>query len=83
MYSSEMYDDYMSVVDVMEKKRSDELQKVDYHINEKRWNRRRQTTCIEFKISLYAHNFGEYSIKIGVDSCERGDLTCGFIVGVL
>lgn len=41
MYSSEMYDDYMSVVDVMEKKRSDELQKVDYHINEKRWNRRR------------------------------------------
>ena len=41
MYSSELYDDYMSVVDVMEKKRSDELQKVDYHINEKRWNRRR------------------------------------------
>lgn len=29
------------------------------------------------------HNFREYSIKIGVDSCERGNLTCGFIVGVL
>lgn len=41
MYSSELYDDYMSVVDVMEKKQSDELQKVDYHSNEKRWNRRR------------------------------------------
>lgn len=41
MYSSELYDDYMSVVDVMEKKQLDELQKVDYHINEKRWNRRR------------------------------------------
>lgn len=41
MYSSEMYDDYMSVVDVMEKRKSDELQKVDYHSNEKRWNRER------------------------------------------
>lgn len=41
MYSSELYDDYMSVVDVMEKKQSDELQKVDYHSNEKRWNRSR------------------------------------------
>lgn len=41
MYSSEMYDDYMSVVDVMEKRKSDELQKVDYHSNEKRWNRSR------------------------------------------
>ena len=41
MYSSELYDDYMSVVDEMEKKQSDELQKVDYYSNEKRWNRSR------------------------------------------
>lgn len=41
MYSSELYDDYMSVVDVTEKKQSDELQRVDYYGNEKRWNRSR------------------------------------------
>ena len=41
MYSSELYDDYMSVVDVTEKKQSDKLQRVDYYGNEKRWNRSR------------------------------------------
>lgn len=41
MYSSELYDDYMSVVDATEKKQSDELQRVDYYGNEKRWNRSR------------------------------------------
>lgn len=41
MYSSELYDDYMSIVDVTEKKQSDELQRVDYYGNEKRWNRSR------------------------------------------
>lgn len=41
MYSSELYDDYMSIVDVTEKKQSDELQIVDYYGNEKRWNRSR------------------------------------------
>ena len=38
MYSSELYDDYMSIVDAADKKQSDELQKVDYYSNEKRWN---------------------------------------------
>lgn len=41
MYSSELYDDYMSVVDVTEKKQPDKLQRVDYYGNEKRWNRSR------------------------------------------
>lgn len=41
MYSSELYDDYMSVVDEMEKKQSDESQEVNYCSNEKRWNRSR------------------------------------------
>lgn len=41
MYSSELYYDYMSVVDVTEKKQSDKLQRVDYYGNEKRWNRSR------------------------------------------
>ena len=41
MYSAELYDDYMSIVDVTEKKRPDELQRVDYYGNEKRWNRSR------------------------------------------
>lgn len=41
MYSSELYDDYMSIVDVTDKKQSDELQKVDYYSNVKRWNRSR------------------------------------------
>lgn len=36
MYSSELYDDYMSVVDVTEKKQPDKLQRVDYYGNEKR-----------------------------------------------
>lgn len=41
MCSSEMYDDYMSVVNVMEKKQSDKLQEVNYYSNEKKWNRGR------------------------------------------
>ena len=41
MYSSELYDDYMSIVDVTDKKQSDELQKVDYYSYVKRWNRSR------------------------------------------
>lgn len=41
MYSAELYDDYMSIVDAADKKQSDELQKVDYYSNEKRWNRSR------------------------------------------
>ena len=41
MYSSELYDDYMSVVDVTDKKKSDETQNVDYYSNDKRWNRSR------------------------------------------
>ncbi len=40
MYSSELYDDYMSVVDATDKKPV-ELQKVDHYSNEKRWNRSR------------------------------------------
>lgn len=40
MYSSELYDDYMSVVDVTEKK-SDKSPEVNYYCNEKRWNRSR------------------------------------------
>lgn len=41
MYSSELYDDYMSVVDAMDKKKSGESQNVDCYSNEKRWNRSR------------------------------------------
>lgn len=41
MYSAELYDDYMSIVDVTEKKQPDELHRVDYYSNEKRWNRSR------------------------------------------
>ena len=41
MYSSELYDDYMSIVDVTDKKKSDETQNVDYYSNDKRWNRSR------------------------------------------
>ncbi len=41
MYSAELYDDYMSIVDVTEKKQPDELQRVDYYSNEKRWNQSR------------------------------------------
>lgn len=40
MYSSELYDDYMSVVDVTDKKPI-EVQNVNYYNNEKRWNRSR------------------------------------------
>ena len=40
MYSSELYDDYMSVVDVTDKKPI-EVQNVNYYNNEKRWNRNR------------------------------------------
>ena len=40
MYSSELYDDYMSVVDAMDKKPV-EKQNVNYYNNEKCWNRSR------------------------------------------
>lgn len=40
MYSSELYDDYMSVVDATDKKLVEE-QNVNYYNNEKRWNRSR------------------------------------------
>ncbi len=41
MNSSELYDDYMSIVDATDKKQSDEMQNVDYYSNDKRWNRSR------------------------------------------
>ena len=41
MYSSELYDDYMSVVDVTDKKKSGETKDVGYYSSEKRWNRSR------------------------------------------
>lgn len=34
------------------------------------------------QLTLY-HKFGEYSIKIGVNSCKCGEFTCGFVDGVL
>lgn len=40
MYSSELYDDYMSVVDAMDKKPVED-QNVNYYNNEKLWNRGR------------------------------------------
>ena len=40
MYSSELYDDYMSVMDAMDKKPVEE-QNVNYYNNEKCWNRSR------------------------------------------
>lgn len=40
MYSSELYDDYMSVVDATDKKPVEE-QNANYYNNEKRWNRSR------------------------------------------
>lgn len=40
MYSSELYDDYMSVLDATDKKPG-ELQKVDHYSKEKRWNQSR------------------------------------------
>lgn len=41
MYSSELYDDYMSVVDATDKKQSDDTRNVDCFSSEKRWNRSR------------------------------------------
>lgn len=41
MYSADLFDDYMSIVDATEKKQSDETQNVDYYSNDKRWNRSR------------------------------------------
>ena len=41
MYSSELYDDYMSIVDATDKKKLGELQKVDQYSKEKRWNQSR------------------------------------------
>lgn len=41
MYSSELYDDYMSVVDATDKKKSGEKQSNNYYNTEKRWNRGR------------------------------------------
>ena len=41
MYSSELYDDYMSIVDATDKKQSDETRNVDYYSNDKRGNRSR------------------------------------------
>lgn len=40
MYSSELYDDYMNIVDAMDKKPVEE-QNVNYYNNEKLWNRGR------------------------------------------
>lgn len=40
MYSSELYDDYMNVVDATDKKPVEE-QNVNYYNNEKHWNRSR------------------------------------------
>ena len=41
MYSSEMYDDYMSVVDATDKKKQKEMRSINYYNSEKRWNRSR------------------------------------------
>lgn len=41
MYSSELYDDYMSIVDATDKKKLCELQKVDHYSKDKRWNQSR------------------------------------------
>ena len=41
MYSSELYDDYMSIVDATDKKKSGEKQSNNYYNTEKRWNRGR------------------------------------------
>ena len=41
MYSSELYDDYMSIVDVTDEKQSDETRNVNCFSSEKRWNRSR------------------------------------------
>ena len=41
MYSSELYDDYMSIVDATDKRKSGEEQGINYYNSEKRWNRSR------------------------------------------
>lgn len=41
MYSSELYDDYMSVVDVTDKKKQKEMRSINYYNSEKRWNKSR------------------------------------------
>lgn len=41
MYSSELYDDYMSIIDATEKKQSDESQEFNYYSNDRRWIRGR------------------------------------------
>ena len=41
MYGADSFEDYMSIVDVTDKKQSDEMQNVDYYSNDKRWNRSR------------------------------------------
>ena len=41
MYSSELYDDYMSVVDVTDKKKPNEEQSINGYSGEKHWNRSR------------------------------------------
>ena len=41
MYSSELYDDYMSVVDATDKKKLKEERSINYYSSEKRWNRSR------------------------------------------
>lgn len=41
MYSSELYDDYMSVVDATDKKKQKEMRSINYYNSEKRWNRSR------------------------------------------
>ena len=41
MYSSELYDDYMSVVDATDKKKQKEMRSINYYNSEKCWNRSR------------------------------------------
>ena len=41
MYSSELYDHYMSIVEATDKKKLGELQKVDQYSKAKRWNQSR------------------------------------------
>ena len=41
MYSSELYDDYMSVVDATDKKKQKEMRSINYYNSEKRWNKSR------------------------------------------
>lgn len=41
MYGADSFEDYMKIVDAMEKKQSDETRNVDYYSNDKRWKRSR------------------------------------------